>query len=286
MSGQRLAKGLPFLSVLDGSLHRRAGNADAAGSDARPALVQRLHGDLEPRPLLAQQVVGRDARLVKDHLRGIGAAVAHLVFLLASRDPWRVARDDKGAKGAIVALAWLGGRKDGVERTHAPIGDEHLAAIDHVLVAVAPPRRAQVRHVGASAAFSEAKGGHDRLFQERGEETLLLLVVAADEDGGQPQVVSQHGCAHPRVASKQLFGHQALFQRACADPAQRFWNDAVEQPSLVRLFDHFPGVFGRLVVMLGAGGHLLLGKVARQLADVLLFVGQGKVYHFAPPSCL
>ena len=58
------------------------------------------------------------------------------------------------------------------------VGDEHLGAVDHVVVAVAHGARADGRHVAAAAGLGDRDGG-ERLAAADGRQVLLLERLAA-----------------------------------------------------------------------------------------------------------
>ena len=76
------AEGLALLHVGRRVVDRALGDADRLGADGGPAAVERVHGDGEALPLLADAVRRRHAHLVEDDLAGRAAAHTQLVLVL------------------------------------------------------------------------------------------------------------------------------------------------------------------------------------------------------------
>jgi hypothetical protein len=115
-----------------------------------------LHHRVEALALLAQQVAGRDAHVVEDQLGGVGRQPARLLQRAAHGEARRAFLDDEHRHVALAG-ARLGGHE--IQVGVHPVGDEHLGAVEHPLVAFAPRRGADARHVGAGARLGDAHGG-------------------------------------------------------------------------------------------------------------------------------
>ena len=115
---------------------------------ARPAPpVEAHHRKAESLPLIADPVVGRDAAVVElDHGGGL-ALPTHLAFIGSKRKARGSLLHNEGRNALGTALAAARHHQIDVGNTGA--GDEGLAAVEHIAVAVAPSRGAHRGGVGA-----------------------------------------------------------------------------------------------------------------------------------------
>ncbi len=81
--------GQRIVQCLLGSAHRAGGNIDSP-------TIEGLHGELEPFPLFAQPIAGRNANPVENNLPGRLAVPAHLLFCLAIAHAGGIGRHHKG----------------------------------------------------------------------------------------------------------------------------------------------------------------------------------------------
>ena len=82
---QRLAERLPLARVVGRVLERGARDADGAGRDLRPRVLEEVHRDEEALAVLPEQAVGRNARVLEDERAGVRGAEAELQLLPARR---------------------------------------------------------------------------------------------------------------------------------------------------------------------------------------------------------
>src|SRR5690606_40460686 len=134
------------LHIGHGGVEGGLGGADGAGGDVDAAAIEALHGDLEALPLLAEPVGGGHHHVLEGDGAGGLAVPAHLLFLLAVGDAGGVGGDGKGGNP-------LGTGATGAQHHHqhvgvAGAGDEHLAAVDDVVVALRAGSAAQVGEIG------------------------------------------------------------------------------------------------------------------------------------------
>ena len=89
-----LAERVALVGVRGRGLEAGADHADGAGGDGEPALVERVHGDLEALALLADAVLGRDLHVGEEQLAGRTGPDAELVRDLPGLDarPMRARR--------------------------------------------------------------------------------------------------------------------------------------------------------------------------------------------------
>jgi hypothetical protein len=92
------------------------------------------------------------------------------------------ARRCRPAQQGRDAVGALAGRVTGAHRHGDPVGahargDEHLLAVDHVVVATFKPRRgAQAGHVGAATGFGDRQRGDLLAAQHRRDHSFVPLI--------------------------------------------------------------------------------------------------------------
>ena len=105
----RRAELLPLEGVAARRLVGALGEADGQRGDADAAGVEHLQRLDEALALLADQLVGRDAAVLEQHLGGLAGPHAELVFLLAGAQARRAALDDE-RRDALGAAGLVGHR--------------------------------------------------------------------------------------------------------------------------------------------------------------------------------
>ena len=164
--GDRLAEGVPLLRVGDAQLEGAQGDPAAAGGDVDPADLDAVHHLVEALAgAPAEHPAGRDADVLQDQFGGVDALVAHLLDLAGhgqARAPpgWAPKPGSFSIRnvvmfrcGRVVALVGPAEHRDQVGG--AAVGQPHLLAVDHVVVAVAD------RPWCVIAATSEPRPGSD-----------------------------------------------------------------------------------------------------------------------------
>ena len=124
--GDRLAKLLALPGIARRLLDRQPRAAAAHGAELQPPVVQRVECDLVTLPDLAEQVRGRDLRLLQDQRRRRGAEQPELVLFLAGRDAGEGALDDESREVLAIDLG-----KHDEDVGEAAVGDPHLLAVQH-----------------------------------------------------------------------------------------------------------------------------------------------------------
>lgn len=194
MLRQRFSKRVPLLGVFHRVFEADPRRRGAAGRHGQPLAVEIVHDDLEAAALLAEQIAGWHAAIVEMQGRGIRGPPAHLLERRAG-EPRRVALDHQQADAAGPGTAGAHRRGD-IIGAHAR-GDKRLLAVDHVSIAVAARRGAQVRDVGAAARLGDGQrrnlpagqnlGQHPRLeFRTAGARDRRRADRIALEAGGNP----------------------------------------------------------------------------------------------------
>ncbi|MNP52543.1 hypothetical protein D3C76_1469430 [compost metagenome] len=104
--------------------------------------------------------MGRHAAVIQLNGRYMRRALAHLAFH-ARDDVTGLTRVDDEHARALAAFGGFGGGGDGKgDACFAAIGDELLAAVEHVMVAIAARRGAKRGGVGTGLGFGQQAGGN------------------------------------------------------------------------------------------------------------------------------
>ena len=107
-----------------------------------------------------------------------------------------------------------------------------------------------------------------------GSHVALLLVVAGDDDRRRAERVRDDRDGDPGAAPRELLADQHPREAGQARAAVLLREVDVHQADLVRLRDHVGRMRRVLVVLGGLRADLLLGELARQLAQRLLLVAE------------
>ncbi len=252
---------------------------DGHRRDPGTGAVEGHHRELEALVLLAEQVRLGHLGLVEDDRGGVRRSLAELVLLLVDRHRV-VAGDDEGGDPAVAGVL-VGLRVDRVPVGVAAVGDEALGAVDHPLVADLLRRRLHSRDVRPGVGLGEAEGRQLRLLGEHAQVLPLDLLGAAERDRRHRQAVGGERGADPGAPPAELLLDQAAGEEVEPGPAVLLGDVGVHQSHLPRLVDDLLGPGAVLVVLPGDLADLLLGEVVRQLAEVLLLVGEVEVHCFS-----
>ena len=153
--------GLPncwrVLRVVDGELQRPFCNAETERRDHRALKIEPAHHDRHAAVFVANEILCRHAAVFEHQLGGLAAAKAHLGQLLRDLEAGKILLDDEGGN-AVRRLSLVG---LGIDQQHVgdrSIGDVDLAAVEHVVIAIAPRSGAhRSQRVGAGAGLGEAQ---------------------------------------------------------------------------------------------------------------------------------
>ena len=150
------AKTLPLFGISECHFKRTARHAHALCGDTDAPTLQTTQGDAIALALFADQVLCRNAAVIKVDLRGVAAVLAQLVFQPRHYIARSVSRHQKRAH-AFFARAFVGdGNHDRYIRILAA-GDKLLHAVKHIGIAFARCRGAQAGSVRAHMRLSQAK---------------------------------------------------------------------------------------------------------------------------------
>ncbi len=171
--------------------------------------IEHLHGGLEADAFLAtDQVFGRHANVVENHVSGMRAFLAHLVIPLADRDAWGLGFDDERTYATGALDFPVGTRHHGEDAGVRCVGDEALGAVDHVEITVAHGGGLQGSGVGAGVRLGQAEGAEEIASGQLGQILGSLLVCAVEQDpNGANAVVGADVGAERRGRAAQFEGN-------------------------------------------------------------------------------
>ena len=157
--GQRLAERLPLAQVRDGVLERLGGARERQHRRHRPLALEPGRELLEAAALDAQQALSGDGVAVEGELGGVGGAHAHLVERAAHLESGKPALDQEHREPVVAALGRSRPRagRDEVEVAVDAVGDEDLAAREHVVIATPLGSRGQRSHVRPGARLGDGE---------------------------------------------------------------------------------------------------------------------------------
>src|SRR5581483_2045765 len=293
--GQGLAEGAAGVGPSAHELQRPFGGADRPHAVVDAARAEAGLGDGEAAALLAEEVGHRDAHVLQRHLHvALGVVVAEDEHVAQDGDAGRVHRHQDHrllpvGRGVGVGLAHHDeDAAVGVQRS----ADEPLAAVDDVVVAVAPDGAGDVGGVGRGhLRLGHGESGADLALEERLQPLLLLLDGA--EHGEDLHVAGVGSRAVADLGGDGGAAHD-LGQRGVVgvgQPVRPFGlvgQEQVPEPAAagldLELLDD-----RRVVVRIARGRHLLLvdvlrrvdalGHEPRQLSVQLLAPGAGGEVH-------
>ena len=169
-----------------------------------------------------------------------------------------------------MALSAIGRREDHRPRRMPRVRDEHLGAVEDVLVAATLGCRLDPRGVGAGVGLGESERAQDRRVDQRRKPLSFLLVGAGEQDRRRAERVGHDGDGHARATPRELLADQHPFECRQAEPADLLREMHVHEPELVRLRDDVRRVRPVLVVLGRLRPNLVLGELAGESAKLAL----------------
>ena len=179
----------------------------------------------------------------------------------------------------MAAFRLVGLHEHERRRGLTPAGDEDLAAVDDVLVAVAPRERVLIRGVGAGLRLGERETADLVPRGDRTQEALALGLGAVLVNGiAEQRVVDRHHDGMAAAHARDLFHHRRVRDRVAAHPAPALGHEDPHETELAHPLDRLVREPSVAVDLRGDGAHFALGEVARHLADHPLLVGEVEVH--------
>ncbi len=189
-----------------------------AATDIRPLASADMAME-KPLPSGAEHRRGGHADVLEDQFGGGLAAQSELAVDGAAGQAGGVGGHEEGGDPLVA-----GGVGRAGEEQHdvgpGAVGDEHLAAVDDVVVAVAHRPGREVAGVGAGARLGEAEAADVRAGGEPRQPLPLLLLAPPGRDGlGDEAEGDRDDAAHRGVAAAELLRHQAVREVVAAGSA-------------------------------------------------------------------
>ena len=150
-----LPKGLTLLCIAYRVLEGRPGQAYAARRHIDAPALEGTHDHRKAGVLLAEQILQRHARVLKDELARAQPTVAQLLQVAADPEARRALVDEQAGDAPRLGPRWIGAYKHAKHGAVLGVGDEHLRAVDDPLVLLSTCRGTQRRRVRARARFSQ-----------------------------------------------------------------------------------------------------------------------------------
>ena len=253
--GDGLAERVPLLRVLHRGLERGARHADRPRRDVDASQFQPAHDVPEAFALCpAEQVRCGGPVVLERDLCGLDSAIAELGDVAHDVEA-RTLLPEEDADAAVRRVGvQVGLADDGVDAAVAAVGDEHLAPVHDIVVAVADGARLDGGHVRARVRLGDAEGGAPFALRHDGQEALLLVGRAEGVDHVRDEEMRVQHTREAHPALGQLLDEQGVGLRARAAAAVLLRDGRAEEPELAHL--RHEGV--RVLVgefEFGRGGH-------------------------------
>ena len=175
----------------------------------------------------------------------------------------------------------VGQSVDGEVIRQRAVGDEALAAVDDVFIALALGKGQHAADVGAGGVLGQAEGTQVVALQDRGQEALELLIGGL----GEVQAAAvQRGCygeGHGQggVNLRDLLDGQSVLHVAQALAAIFLFIGQADEAHAAQIFIQAAVILAGLVPLQDLGCDLFLGKVAGHLLDGKLLFVQFKIHN-------
>ena len=198
------------------------------GQDAQRLAVAQVLG--------AQEVRGRNFRVLKDHLGTQGTLLAHLLVHLTDADARRAARLDQKGAHALRTARRIGHGDHGEQPRDGRVADVVLGAVQDVYVPPFFGAGADVRGVRTAARLRDRKPRHALAGRHaRQKAAFLFLAAQLDQPRRADAGMRADDPAKAHVPLPQSLVHRAAAQRAQAHAAVLLRNTQAEQPQVRRL---------------------------------------------------
>ncbi len=196
---QRLAEGPALLAILDGDVDAVLQALDHVGRAEQPFFLELQHLHHEAGAFRADAVALRYADVIEEHLGGLRTAHAELVQVRTEGNARGLHRDhDQRLVDVRLVVGGIGEQAHEVGRRR--VGDPHLAAVDHIVVAVLARGGLQAGDVGAGADLGDADAA-DHLAGDGRAEELLAQLVGTEAGQGRGAHVGLHADGHRDAAA-------------------------------------------------------------------------------------
>ena len=265
---QRLAEHLALRHVFDGPFQRCLRRGDRPDRLHHALLGKFLHQLVEASAFLTQKVGDRHAKVGEKQLGGVLRLAAdffqHAAALKAGAIGFHQDQADPARAGVRVGLAGQH-QQVGAE----PGGDEHLLAVDDVVIAVAQRGGAHRRHIAAAGWLGHAQRHHDLALRHGRKPAALLRLRPVMHEIGRDDVRMQVEGRAGGAGARHLLDHDGTEQKISSGAAIRFRHAGAKQPKFAGYLPdrarHDPGFLPFRVMGGDFGGDEAANLVAEQL---------------------
>ncbi len=262
-----LAELLAFVHIRHHAVDHRLHDAHRPGGQHRALVIQAAHQHFDAAVQIAQHVLCGHLAILKHQLASVAAAHAQLVELLRHRKALETLLHQEGGD----ALGTCGRIGLGVDHQHVgvrPVGNPHLAAVEHEPITSPVSTQLHAHHVAARARLAHRQRAHMLAADQLGQVLRLLRGAAVAADLVDAEVgmraVAQ---AHRGAGAGDFFQRHHMRQIAHARAAIGLGHGDAQQAQVAELA---PQIHRKLIGAVdfgGARGNFLLGKVAHGLAQ-------------------
>ena len=240
---------------------------------------------MKPGALLAEEVLLRHPHVVEEQLGGVLGVLADLVQVAAALEALHAALDHE-QRDALVAGVGVGARDDDHQVGQDAVGDERLAAVEDVVVALVDGGGADALEVGAGARLGHRDRGDLLAAGQVGEPALLLLVVRAGDEVGHDHVVEQRERRAVDAAVGHLLAdHHVVAEVGRAPAAVLLVELEAEQSLRAGLGPDLAVDDPVLLPLVVVGDDLLVEEGADRVAEGLVLLVEDLARHRSPLRC-
>src|SRR6185369_1467387 len=278
----RSAELLALLGVGQRSLESPLGNAERLGSNADPAPVESLHGDLEPLPFLSKQVGCRNPQIVERKGGRVAPTDSHLLLVLENGHARQGQVDDEGGDSLVLEALVMGGKENAGAEAGA-VGDEGLAAVDDNLVPLTAVHGRHAGDVAPDIRFGEEDAADLPAGGQVREISLLLRLGAETVD----RVASKGGMGRDQHTAGaaglgDLFHHDGIGKHVETGTLVFVGDITPHQPHGTHLLDQIVRDQVILVDLDGERFDLLVDEVPYAVLQYLVVLAQFEIHDLPP----
>jgi len=233
-----------------------------------------LHDVIESASFLPHERSGGYAHIIKTYLSSVRSAPAQFVQL-GGGDAGGVPVYDEHADARSLGIGvGLCGHNQKI--AEHPVGDEGLAAVDDVMVAIALGRGTHGGHIAAPARLGDGKTPEDLARYALAQIVLLLRLRAfiVQVRQGQIDMRTDGRACSPRIDLGHLFHENDRVEEIEVETAILLSIGQPEETHVSELLIDVPWQFALLLPSIHKRDHLLLQKSTERLAEGIVVGGE------------
>ena len=207
---------------------------------------------------------------------------SQLFLVLAHGEAGEAALHNEGGD-PLGALALVGHGEHHEHVGHIAVGDEYLAAVHHIVVALQLRLRLSLGGVGAGVGLRQGERAHMVPGGQHGQVLRLLLGGAVGHNGVAAQtIVGRHDVTGGGALLAQLLDAQGTCQRVGTCAAVFLGHAHTHDAQLEQLLNVVAGVLAGTIRLRRDGLDLPLGELRHHLADQLMLTAQIEIHSRSP----